>query len=197
MTGGMVDPGLDVNPFFRAVSRFRQRRWDECIDLCSELLDRNPRDQACWFLKCRALTCKQWIDDVEIDEEGIADILMDENAVAQAPRPGTSLNRPLTKSESGGGPSQVVRPVSASGRPLTGFARPGTNRPTSSSAGRDITTAMQGNRPGTSRPLTSMGRLVRLGTASMHHQDGGEFLVLEKLDLKKYALLCTQSTEGT
>ena len=30
--------------------------------------------------------------------------------------------------ESGSGPSQVVRPVSASGRPLTGFARPGTNR---------------------------------------------------------------------
>ena len=37
--------------------------------------------------------------------------------------------------ESGSGPSQVVRPVSASGRPLTGFARPGTNRPTSSSQG--------------------------------------------------------------
>ena len=37
--------------------------------------------------------------------------------------------------ESGSGPSQVVRPVSASGRPLTGFARPGTNRPTSSSRG--------------------------------------------------------------
>ena len=89
----------------------------------------------------------------------------------------------------------MVRPVSASGRPLTGFARPGTNRPTSSSAGRDVTTAMQGNRPGTSRPaavfsrrkwpkvasqspprasdrpLTSMGRLIRLGTASMVNQD--------------------------
>ncbi|CAE7581589.1 Ttc8 [Symbiodinium sp. KB8] len=176
-----------LNPFFRAVSRFRQRRWDECIDICTELLEQNPKDQAAWFLKCRALTSKQWIDDVEIDEEGVADLLLDENAVAQAPRPGTSLNRPLTRAESGGGPTQVVRPVSASGRPLTGFARPGTNRPTSSSAGRDVTTAMQGNRPGTSRPLTSMGRLIRLGTASMVNQDGGEFVRLESLDLQKYA----------
>ncbi|CAJ1442973.1 unnamed protein product [Effrenium voratum] len=185
MAAASRDPGSSLNPFFRAVSRFRQRRWDECIDLCTELLEQNPRDQAAWFLKCRALTSKQWIDDVEIDEEGVADLLLDENAVAQAPRPGTSLNRPLTR-DTGGGPTQVVRPVSASGRPLTGFARPGTNRPGSSSAGRDITTAMQGNRPGTSRPLTSMGRLIRLGTASMQ-QDGGEFVRLESLDLQKYA----------
>merc|ERR1719482_2699140 len=137
-----------INPFFLALSRFRRRKWDDCIDICTDLLDKNSRDQAAWFLKCRALTCKQWIDDIEIDEEGIADILMDENAVAQAPRPGTSLSRPLTKSEQNGAPSQVVRPVSASGRPVTGFARPNTNRPTSSAAGRDITTAMQGNRPG-------------------------------------------------
>jgi len=176
-----------VNPFFLAVSRMRRRKYDDVIDICTELLDENPRDQACWFLKCRALTCKQWIDDIEVDEEGVADILMDENAVAQAPRPGTSLNRPLTKSDTDGAPSQVVRPVSASGRPMTGFARPNTNRPTSSAAGRDITTAMQGNRPGTQRPLTSLGRLVRLGTASMQNNDGGEFVRLETLDLHKYA----------
>merc|ERR1740138_1350209 len=165
----------------------RRGKYDDAIDICTTQLEKNPRDQACWLLKCRALTCKQWLDDIEVDEEGVADILMDENAIAQAPRPGTSLSRPLTKSDSTGAPSQVVRPVSASGRPLTGFARPGTNRPTSSSAGRDITTAMQGNRPGTTRPLTSMGRLVRLGTASMHYQDGGEFVRLESLDLHKYA----------
>lgn len=31
----------------------------------SPVVLRNPRDQAAWFLKCRALTSKQWIDDVE------------------------------------------------------------------------------------------------------------------------------------
>lgn len=54
------------------------------------------------------LTKKSWIDDLEIDEEGVADILMgisfrdnnytfiDENAINNAPRPGTSFSRPLT-----------------------------------------------------------------------------------------------------
>ena len=32
--------------------------------------------QAAWLLKCRALTKKSWIDDLEIEEEGVADILM-------------------------------------------------------------------------------------------------------------------------
>lgn len=49
-----------------------------------------------WYLKCRALTLKGWVDDTEIEEEGVADILLDENQVAQVPRPGTSLARPLT-----------------------------------------------------------------------------------------------------
>jgi len=31
------------------------------------------------MLKCWALTQKSWLDDLEVDEEGVADILMDEN----------------------------------------------------------------------------------------------------------------------
>jgi tetratricopeptide repeat protein 8 len=31
------------------------------------------------------LTKKSWVDDLEIDEEGVADILMDENSLALAP----------------------------------------------------------------------------------------------------------------
>jgi len=137
-------------------------------------------------LKLRALTKKQWIDDLEMDDEGAADILMDENAVASKPRPGTSLTRPLTKAE-GGGPSQIVRPMSVSGRPMSGFARPGTNRPNTSSQGRGLLgTALQGNRPGTSRPLTSAGRLLRLGTASMR-EVGDDFANIDRLDMRKYA----------
>lgn len=49
-------------------------------------------------------------------------------------------------------------PPISSGRPLTGFLRSGTGaRPTSGQA-MDLTTAMAGTRPATSRPLTSMGR---------------------------------------
>ena len=66
-------------------------------------------------MKCRALTKKSWIDDLEIDEEGVADILMgtinmksltlliDENAMNNAPRPGTSFSRPLSSSGQPGG----------------------------------------------------------------------------------------------
>ena len=82
--------------------------------------------QAVWFIKTRALTLQNWIDDTEVEEEGIAEMVMDENAMAAMPRPGTSVNRPNMASQSGM-PDQSVRPVSASGRPLTGFARPGTN----------------------------------------------------------------------
>eukprot|EP00752_Nemacystus_decipiens_P006899 g6197.t1 len=115
---------------------------------------------------------------------------MDDNATAEAPRPGTSLNRPMTK----GGHNQSMRPMTSSGRPLTGFQRSGTGvRPMSGKA-MDLTTAMAGSRPATSRPLTSMGREVRLGTASMAASAGGgsgetgaPFIDSSRLDLRRYA----------
>ena len=116
--------------------------------------------QAVWFIKTRALTLQNWIDDTEVEEEGIAEMVMDENAMAAMPRPGTSVNRPNMASQSGM-PDQSVRPVSASGRPLTGFARPGTNGGRPGTGSDDIGQAFKGNRPGTSRPMTTMGRQVR------------------------------------
>lgn len=43
----------------------------------------------------RALTEQVYVDEVEVDEEGIAEML-DDNAVAQVARPGTSLKAPGT-----------------------------------------------------------------------------------------------------
>lgn len=43
-------------------------------------------DQASWCLKTRALTEQVYVDEVDVDEEGIAEMLMDDNAVAQLPR---------------------------------------------------------------------------------------------------------------
>lgn len=45
----------------------------------------------------RALTEQVYVDEVEIDEEGIAEML-DDNATAQVARPGTSLKAPGTAS---------------------------------------------------------------------------------------------------
>jgi len=42
--------------------------------------------QASWCLKTRALTEQVYVDEVDVDEEGIAEMLMDDNAVAQLPR---------------------------------------------------------------------------------------------------------------
>ena len=74
-----------------------------------------------------------------------------------------------------------------SGRPITGFMRPGTqsSRPTSGQVSVDQ--AFKGSRPGTSRPVTSLGRRVRLGTASMRSMPGGPFINVDMLDLAKYA----------
>ena len=43
----------------------------------------------------RSFTEQVYVDEVEVDEEGIAEML-DENAVAQVTRPGTSLKAPGT-----------------------------------------------------------------------------------------------------
>jgi len=53
-------------------------------------------EQAAWTLKMRALTEQLYVDEVDIDEEGIAETLMDNNAIASVPRPGTSLKQPST-----------------------------------------------------------------------------------------------------
>ena len=47
-----------------------------------------------------------YVDEVEVDEEGMAEMLMDDNAIATVSRPGTSLKKPGTGM---GGPSQAFR----------------------------------------------------------------------------------------
>lgn len=105
------------------------------------------------------------------------------------PRPGTSLSRPLTQSST----SAAMRPLTQSGRPTTGFARPGTSaRPPTGLTDRQgtaqrVATALRGNKPGTARPTTMSGRFVRLGTASLASQPGGPFIDVQKLNMEKYA----------
>jgi tetratricopeptide repeat protein 8 len=67
-----------MDPMWLALSKLRRGEHKECISLCDELLETNPRDQAAWLVKCRAVTEQNYIDDIELDEEGVADFLMDE-----------------------------------------------------------------------------------------------------------------------
>ncbi len=82
-----------MDPLFMACSFFRRRKFDECINICTKLLEKNQYDQSAWVLKMRALTEQVYVDEVEIDEDGIAEML-DENVLAQVTRPGTSLKAP-------------------------------------------------------------------------------------------------------
>ncbi len=142
--------------------------------------------KAFWCLKMRCITEQVYVDDLEADEEGIAESLMDDNAIAQIARPGTSLK---TSSTARALPtSQSVRPVTQSGRPLTGTLRPGTQ-------GRIGTMENALKTPRTSRtarPMTSSsGRFVRLGTTSMLAQQDGPFINLARLNIGKYAAIPT------
>jgi tetratricopeptide repeat protein 8 len=101
-------------------------------------------------------------------------------------RPGTSVNNPQSNSKANnGGFDQAVRPVSQSGRPVTGFARPNSSRPLSGT--NDIRDALQSSRrSGTARPMTTLGREIRLGTASLVSANGA-MVDVEKLNIAKYA----------
>lgn len=163
-----------------AFSLYRRRKFDDCTKICSQMLDKNPYDQAAWTLKMRALTEQVYVDEIEVDDEGIAEML-DDNAVAQVARPGTSLKTPGTAQSSF---NPAIRPTTQSGRPLTGVVRPGTQSGKAGSMEQAIKTPRTAH---TARPVTSAsGRFVRLGTASMLSTDG-QFINLARLDFSKYS----------
>jgi len=183
MPGPCVSIPTNVDPLYYALSLFNRKKTQEAADVCTALLDENPYDKAVWFLKCRALKRMAYADDLDLEESGAGEMLMDENNTANAPRPGTSLSHNRTT-----GPDQSVRPVTKSGRLSTGFARPGTNsRPTSQqSMAKRLDTAMKGGR--SSRPSTSLGRQIRLLTASAAARNSDTFIDVDRLDMRKYAL---------
>lgn len=64
----------------------RRRKHHLCISQCTELLDSHPRDQAALYLKCGAFLQQSWFDDTDLEDEGVADLLLDVNTVAAMPR---------------------------------------------------------------------------------------------------------------
>eukprot|EP01032_Pedospumella_encystans_P002234 gene2234-2624_t len=74
-----------IDPLWHALSKLRRGKYEECIAICDEMLANNPQDQAAWMAKCRAVIKQNYIDDIELDEEGVAEMLLDENALASMP----------------------------------------------------------------------------------------------------------------
>lgn len=58
----------------------------------------------------RSLTLQVYVDDIEGEEEGIAESMLDNDTIASMPRPGTSLKNPGTSL-----PGQGFRPKTESG----------------------------------------------------------------------------------
>uniref|UniRef100_A0A8C7DQY8 Tetratricopeptide repeat domain 8 n=1 Tax=Oncorhynchus kisutch TaxID=8019 RepID=A0A8C7DQY8_ONCKI len=169
---------IPMDPLFLAWSYFRRRKFQPCSNICSKILEDSPYDQepdsssyiseAAWSLKTRALTEMVYIDEVEVDQEGIAEMLLDESSIAQV-----------------GQEFFLVRPMTQSGRPITGFVRPSTQSGRPGTMEQAIRTPRTAH---TARPVTSAsGRFVRLGTASMLTNPEGPFINLSRLNLAKYA----------
>ena len=45
--GGGAYGATTMNPVWLAQSRLRRRKFDECVDICTSILDKNPYDQVC------------------------------------------------------------------------------------------------------------------------------------------------------
>ncbi|KAI7691175.1 Tetratricopeptide repeat protein 8 [Sarcoptes scabiei] len=177
-----------MDPVFYALSLYRRRNYNRCIEICNEQIENDPRNKVFWSLKLQCLTRQTYVDDLETDEEGIAEALMDENKIAETVRPGTSLRVATGANLARQSTSQAIRPVTQSGRPLSGMIRPGTGANTLATS---IESALIAPRTSiTSRPMTTAsGRHTRIGTASMMalKESGGEFINVERLNLDKYA----------
>ena len=46
----------ELSPVYLAVVHYQRKEYDECIEICGKVLDKNPYDEAVWSLKTRALT---------------------------------------------------------------------------------------------------------------------------------------------
>uniref|UniRef100_A0A0N4ZJ99 TPR_REGION domain-containing protein n=1 Tax=Parastrongyloides trichosuri TaxID=131310 RepID=A0A0N4ZJ99_PARTI len=173
---------LTLDPYCKALTLFKYHQIKECHEVCSQILTKNPLDQAAWALKLSCFTEETYIDELENEEIGLTEMFMDDNIISKDARPGTSFNKPLTGTTSG--TSQVMRPLTTAGRPISGVVRPMTTaRPgTMERALRSSRTSK------TSRPVSSSSvRQLRLGTASMVAQLDGSFINLGRLNIDKYS----------
>ncbi|KAG9397334.1 trp protein for ciliary function [Carpediemonas membranifera] len=165
--------GLDL--LSQAYSCYRRHKFDDAVEICTTLLAKNSLDQAAFVLKCRAANAMVAVDRTDIDEEVAGDTLLDRNAATTTARVGTTYRRTST----------AARPVTKSGRPVTGFMRPGTQNRMASGRRQQMKTATA--RAGTARPVTSGGRVLRLGTASLATLQREGQIELGSIDPHSYA----------
>ena len=166
-----------LDPLYLASYYFRTHQLDACIASCDVCLDQNARDEAAWYLKCRAITRSCHISDLDIDDDAFEDTLLEENPTnTMSSRAGTSLRNTRESTQ-----SKTRRAVTGE---MVGYERPGTTQ-------RGLRTTNNGNHTAkhrlvTARPVTSSGKFVRLGTASIAQSNSTAFLNAQQLDISKF-----------
>lgn len=57
-----------MDSYYEAISLFRRRKYDQCVDVCNTLLQKNPTHRGPWELKMRAMTLRVYVDDIESND---------------------------------------------------------------------------------------------------------------------------------
>lgn len=132
-----------MDPLYKSLHYLRLRNYQKCADACKEISQSQQKEK--WYIICKSRTEESWTDFTEPDDLTAADYVFDENILTELPRPGTSLRTAnLT--------ARGNRPMTKSGRPISGYAHPSTSNGAS--------------RKGT--PTTSStSHFTRLATASL------------------------------
>ncbi|XP_063697648.1 tetratricopeptide repeat protein 8 [Culicoides brevitarsis] len=181
-----------MDPFFQAISLFRRRNYDECIEICNLLLQQQQPQQQhqgrAWELKMRAMTRRVYIDEIEADDGIVVDDPLE--TIPATAKPGTSFGGTATaagmRRKTAG---TAGRPrTSATGRLITGVSRPGTMnaRPLTSRLGNS--TARLATATAAHQRLNS-AQNIRLGTASMYAygDPNGPLLHLSRFHAAQFA----------
>lgn len=61
-----------MDPFYLAVSLYRRRKYNKCIEICNQLLETKIQqfnENQISVLKMRAMTQRVFVDDIEAEDE--------------------------------------------------------------------------------------------------------------------------------
>lgn len=80
-----------MSDFVIAMSRFKRHKYKECLELVDQMLEENNRDKAAFQLKLNCLIMQNKDEELDLDEQPLAELLLDEKSKQTVVRPGTSF----------------------------------------------------------------------------------------------------------
>ena len=155
---------FSLDPLYSSLLSFRSRRPVPSLPVSS-----SGTDLSLLVLSLRSVIQQSYTDDWEMEDLGISDLVMAETTMDMSTgRVGTSVG------------NRGMVPMTAAGRPVSGYVRPGTQGKV-----KNMAEAFEGQRPGTMRPVSVQGRYARIGTASMLAGGKEKLVNAEAINVKK------------